>query len=475
MLAAADPVLSWSFSRGALRGDVFNFSLGLVFVLAGVISVLNFFSRPKSKERLLLWFGFLSGLYGVRMLVRLGLVRMMSGAISGDFWNLSERCIDNVILIPALLCIEELYGRGWRGSLRWLIWAQAAFAIIYVPVSLWRNRAPEDPASVVLLVIALLVAWGAMRGYRPPAGRDNRILGAGGACFILTAANDHLTRIRFVPWQVNLEAFGFFVFLGCLAFITGRRYVRNERQLLSMQEEMRSATRIQTAILPRGVPEIAGVKVAVRYVPMQAVAGDFYEFIPVEGGLGVLVADVAGHGVPAALVASMIKVAAYGQREHAGEPGRMLAGINDTLCGQARGQFATGCYAVLDTARRKLRYTAGGHPPMLLLARGGQLIELPEGGPLMGFRAGLPYPEAEVSFGPGDRVVMYSDGISEAANAADEFFGAGRLRKAMVEFRELPADAFADALLKDVSAWARVADGGNHGDDLTLVVIDFMA
>src|ERR1700730_5730453 len=92
MLAAADPVLSWSFSRGALRTDLFNLSLGLEFVLAGVISVLNFLSRPKSKERLLLWFGFLSGLYGVRMLVRLGLIRMTSEVISDDFWNLTERC-----------------------------------------------------------------------------------------------------------------------------------------------------------------------------------------------------------------------------------------------------------------------------------------------------------------------------------------------------------------------------------------------
>src|SRR5260370_23974341 len=130
---------------------------------------------------------------------------------------------------------------------------------------------------------------------------------------------------------------------------------------------MEAARRIQSAILPRRVPQVDGLDIAVSYLPMTSVAGDFYDFLIVdEHRLGILVADVAGHGVPAALIASMVKVAITAQAAHAHDPGLVLSGLNQVLCSQMSGQFVTAAYVFVDSSARVARYAAAGHPPLLL-------------------------------------------------------------------------------------------------------------
>ena len=117
---------------------------------------------------------------------------------------------------------------------------------------------------------------------------------------------------------------------------------------------------------------------------MTAVAGDFYEFLSTGGpSAGLLVADVSGHGVPAALIASMVKMATTSQRQHAASPERLLAGVNEALCGSTQGQFVTAAYVYLDAERGELCYAAAGHPPMLLL-RNGQVCSIEENGLVLG-------------------------------------------------------------------------------------------
>src|SRR6202044_3540981 len=109
-------------------------------------------------------------------------------------------------------------------------------------------------------------------------------------------------------------------------------------------------------------------------------AGDFYDFIVAdEKQVGLLIADVSGHGVPAALIASMVKLAATAQRSNAGDPSGLLSGMNAALCGNTQNQFVTAAYVHLDAESRELRYSAAGHPPMLLL-RGGEVQEVLQNG-----------------------------------------------------------------------------------------------
>src|SRR5579864_477437 len=121
------------------------------------------------------------------------------------------------------------------------------------------------------------------------------------------------------------------------------------QQLLTIQKELETAREIQLSILPSEIPKIQGLDIAARYVPMTSVAGDFYDFIVVdEKNIGILVADVSGHGMPAALIASMLKIALAAQAAHAADPARVLQGLNETLCGKFQHHYVTAAYVFVD-------------------------------------------------------------------------------------------------------------------------------
>jgi len=217
------------------------------------------------------------------------------------------------------------------------------------------------------------------------------------------------------------------------------------------------------------MPRLAGVTVAARYRPMTAVAGDFYDFLDLgDERLGVLVADVTGHGVPAALIASMVKVALASQQSCADRPAQVLTGINRALCGRLAGRYVTAAYLFIDDRAGVVRYAAAGHPPMLQMgaARGVRRIE--ENGVLLGFLEDADYADTELRLEDHDRFLLYTDGLIEAANRSDDFFGIEGVEHALASAARLTAAAAADAVLAAKEAWS----GLPPTDDLTLVVID---
>ena len=138
-------------------------------------------------------------------------------------------------------------------------------------------------------------------------------------------------------------------------------------QLAEIQKELAMARQMQLAILPQEAPRVDGVEIAARYVPMTSVAGDLYDFLPVdEKRFGVLIADVSGHGVPAALCASMLKMAFASQAAHAADPARMLSELNQALCGKLDFHFVTAAYLCVDAESGTVDYAGAGHPPILV-------------------------------------------------------------------------------------------------------------
>ena len=208
--------------------------------------------------------------------------------------------------------------------------------------------------------------------------------------------------------------------------------------------------------------------VAARYAPMTAVAGDFYEFLSTEGPrAGLFVADVSGHGVPAALIASMVKIATSSQRQHAARPEQLLAGVNEALCGSTQGQFVTAAYVYLDAERGELCYAAAGHPPMLLL-RDGQVCSIEENGLMLGVFSSAAYNSTKRALVEGDRLLLYTDGVIEAANGGEEEFGQERLGKLLASNADRTVEELADLILSTVQDWA-----STQTDDLTVVVCDY--
>jgi len=214
---------------------------------------------------------------------------------------------------------------------------------------------------------------------------------------------------------------------------------------------------------------VAGVTVVARFQPMTAVGGDFYDYATSWGGLAVLVADVTGHGVPAALTAAMVKVAFAAQREEASHPAAALAHVNRTLMDVNASGFVTAAWVYLDAAAGRMRYAAAGHPPLLVWrAATGTVERITENGLLMGAFAQAEYTEIERPLDRGDRLLLYTDGVMEAANASDEEFGLDRLESVLAETSPLALAAQADAILARLAGWRGAVA---QGDDVTLVLI----
>jgi phosphoserine phosphatase RsbU/P len=266
----------------------------------------------------------------------------------------------------------------------------------------------------------------------------------------------------------TIELYGFAVFLCCLGYVAARRALDRDQQLNSIQQELEVARRIQLSILPAAFAASDHFTVAARFVPMTSVAGDFYDFIYTENGtVGLLIADVSGHGVPAALIASMLKVAITSQRHHAPNPERLLAGVNEALCGNTQNQFVTAAYVHLDAGCGKFCYAAAGHPPMLLL-REDQVFRIEENGLVLALLSSAVYPSTKQPLLRGDRLLLYTDGIIEAANAGGEEFGYERVGNLLQASSKMAAEEAADLILNTVSSWS-----SSQSDDLTVILCDY--
>ena len=175
--------------------------------------------------------------------------------------------------------------------------------------------------------------------------------------------------------------------------------IRSEAELAAVQRELETARQIQASLLPRALPQATGLDLAARYIPMTAVAGDLYDIVSLgPAQVGILVADVAGHGVPAALVASMVKLAFSTQAEHAGDPARVMGAMNRILCRHVEGTFVTAIYAVVDTERGAITFANAGHPPLLVRRAGGIVDEGHGHGLMLGFLPEAQYVTGRLSF-----------------------------------------------------------------------------
>ncbi|MGB9241912.1 MAG: SpoIIE family protein phosphatase [Candidatus Acidiferrales bacterium] len=248
------------------------------------------------------------------------------------------------------------------------------------------------------------------------------------------------------------------------------------RQLIAINSELEMARKIQLAILPHDIPKITGLEIAARFVPMGSVAGDFYDFLVVdEKHVGILIADATGHGLPAALIASMLQMALAAQFAHAAQPTRVLAGLNQALCGKFTTHFVTAAYIFLDMELGAMKYAGAGHPPILLWrASTRKSAELEENGMVLGLFTDATYGEIEVTLEPGDRVVLYTDGILEASSRSEELYGADRFKRFLEINCSLGTNEFSDVLLDELSAWSGRPEGRGQEDDITLLTVDFL-
>lgn len=251
------------------------------------------------------------------------------------------------------------------------------------------------------------------------------------------------------------------------AFLDNARLHQRALAQERLEQELRLAYDVQARLMPRSVPRVAGWDVAGFWRPAREVSGDFYDLLARDDGLGVVIADVADKGMPAALfmavTRSLLRAAAAGDRS----PARVIADTNRLAALDAHdGMFVTLWYGQL-APDGGVRYVNAGHNPPLLLRADGRVERLGRTGILVGWDADAAFGEAEVALGPGDVVLGFTDGVSEARGPDGEEYGEDRLVAALRAHRALDAQALIEALRADLDAF--VAGAPAH-DDCTLVV-----
>jgi sigma-B regulation protein RsbU (phosphoserine phosphatase) len=241
-------------------------------------------------------------------------------------------------------------------------------------------------------------------------------------------------------------------------------------QLETQEQDLQRALEIQCALLPKNIPQVPGFEIAGAWQPARVVGGDYYDVLTLsESRLGICIADVAGKGVSAALLMANLQAAVHAFAPDAPSPAWLCSRVNAVLCSNiAQGKFVTFLYGILDAATRQFEFCNAGHVPPLLINDSGSLRKLPAGGIVLGMFDNAEYANATVNLSPGDRLVLFTDGITEAFSPSGEEYGEERVAMAATEHRRLSAPDLNHRLLRDASEFCE----GQFHDDATLVVIE---
>jgi serine phosphatase RsbU (regulator of sigma subunit) len=235
---------------------------------------------------------------------------------------------------------------------------------------------------------------------------------------------------------------------------------------------MKAAARLQKRlVLPQAPPDWPEVAWGVHFAPLDPLGGDLYGFArPDDDHLGVLIADASGHGIPAAMVAIMTRLAFVEASRGDPNPGEVLAAMNQRLLDLADERFVTAFYGVLERKTRRLRYANAGHPfPIQYSARTGEVAELPARGFLLGVMAEEMYAEQVVDLEPGDRLVLFTDGVADCRDERGETFGHDRVRDLLPSLAKGTAAQITERYVKELN---RFRGDAKRVDDMTLVVAE---
>jgi phosphoserine phosphatase RsbU/P len=252
------------------------------------------------------------------------------------------------------------------------------------------------------------------------------------------------------------------------------RELRRKRDLefareLARTREMTEARKIQQRLLPREIPQIEGCEVSALWLPAREVSGDYFDVLKFgEHTAALCIADVMGKGMPAALLMSNIQAAVKSLASTGSAANVLCEQVNRLVCNNVdEGKFITFFYCVIDTVARKLFYTNAGHHVPILVRRDGEVVRLTEGGPVLGLIPDFVYEVDEVELKPGDRLALFTDGLTEARDVDDEEFGEERLMAILRSSRELSAGSIQGRIVKAVDVFSQ----GEMGDDTTLIVL----
>jgi serine phosphatase RsbU (regulator of sigma subunit) len=245
-----------------------------------------------------------------------------------------------------------------------------------------------------------------------------------------------------------------------------------QQRLQKEREDLEQAREIQAALLPKDIPILEGYEISGAWLPTRSVSGDYYDILPLaENKIAICIGDVCGKGMPAALLMANVQAAVRAVAGESVSPADLCQRVNRILCENvAEGRFVTFFYGVIYAKARRLVYTCAGHNPPLLVRADGTVTRLDKGGTVLGLFAAWQYESSEITFSTGDRLLLFTDGLTEAQSTTGEEFGEERLIRLLSSRPELSAKELQDTIVSSVSEFS----SGNFHDDVTLLALQVM-
>lgn len=450
---------------------------GTFFIVFGLGAFAIAAIRRDKNTLVLFWLGMWSGTYGLRLLIMSPPVNMLFPTWFQIFIPWIDLAASYFILVFALLTWKEFTRYSIRQFLQVMLILSIIVALAGIVEFLIRNKSDifinynQLLATITLLVLIFVICVKSLADrYLILPNRGLLMLAT-----LLFAAEALFTNIaHFFNWPTPgiTGWLGFAILLSALAISALQFILASEKRLLTIESELETARKIQFSILPEPFPKMPAMNVAAAYYPMTAVAGDFYDYLIIDKEhFGFLVADVSGHGVPAALIASMVKIAIQSAGDFADDPAKVLKHLAHIIGTQLQGQFITAAYLYIDLKQNKARYSAAGHPPLIYQnIKSGRIKSIESNGLLISAFKETNYPLEEIDIFKGDRFILYTDGLTEAENKNETQFGDDQFEELLNVSAKLTAAELSGNLYNALQKW--IGDPANQQDDFTWVIID---
>lgn len=454
--------------------SAWKFISGFIYIFLGIIALFIFIFRLKHMEGFIFHLALLNFFFGLNLIYNNPLVQLTE-LPAPEFWTIIIPLIQFFTPISFILFTKYFIGWGWKKSILWLF----IFSIvqgIFKLVSDYTITA-NDIYGNSNTIFGILVAMILLSNLLNPEMRKNKevqFISAGLGIYLIAVVYDNMVYNQWLPKVISLDEPAYFIFNLCLIYIAFNRINQTEKEYLAVRQDLETARNIQSAILPDKMPTGDNFEVSSAYLPMALIGGDYYDYNwHNDNHIGIIIADVSGHGISAALIASMMKVSFNSIADSDINPSQVLQNMNAGLTGQLNNEFITAAYLGVDLNKKELTYSSAGHPPLIVFRRiENSIEELKVAGIPIGVYDETEFKQTTIPLVKGDRLIMYTDGILEVFNPSGEIFGKNHFIDLIKETKNLLAEDVVDSLLASIHDWSGKKEGESQEDDITLIVFD---